>query len=277
MATLRQLKEKRESINSIYKITSAMKMVSTAKAQVAFRELSTYKVFYQKVDEIIKNIAKGVEQPTEFAGTLWVIFYSDMGLAGAYNSNVLKYSLEHTNKDDKFIIIGTKGEQFKKQAGIPDENVTSLDMKEFKNESEMKKLIRMITSAYYDDKMEVKSIFTEYISAMEFTPTWKQLLPLQIEEEAEEAFIRLEDEIDFEPDKETLLREVMPLYIETMATGVYKEALTSEHSARRIAMENATKNSEDLLEDLTREFNKQRQAKITQEISEIIGGSEALK
>ena len=69
----------------------------------------------------------------------------------------------------------------------------------------------------------------------------------------------------------------MPLYIETMATGVYKEALTSEHSARRIAMENATKNSEDLLEDLTREFNKQRQAKITQEISEIIGGSEALK
>jgi len=199
-----------------------------------------------------------------------------MGLAGAYNNNVLKTSLENLSKDDKAIIVGYKGEILKSKAELEQENVTVLSMDSFKSDEEVSKLITTLTSAFYDDNLQVKSIFTEFVSAMDFKPKVTQVLPLVLEDK-EDDFVRLEDEIDFEPSKEILLKEVMSLYIETLVTGLYKEALTSEHSARRIAMENATKNSEDLLEDLTREFNKQRQAKITQEISEIIGGSEALK
>ncbi len=137
-----------------------------------------------------------------------------------------------------------------------------------------------IKAEHYDENREVKVIYTEFNSQVDFQPVVKQILPIEgIEVHMEKGGVSADPKpvIEFEPSKEELLKELESLYIHGFLVGAYRESQASEHTARKNAMENASNNGEELLAKLDIEYNRGRQAKITQEISEIIGGAESLK
>ncbi len=274
MATIKQIKEQQEAVKAIHKITSAMQLVATAKSQRAIRELNSYQVYFQKVQNIVSKIVKENPLEEEFKGIYWIILMSDLGLAGSYNSKLVKTIIEEISPSDKVLVIGQKGTIL--HSKIPN-HIEIMPLEMLHQFIGLGDLQVKIQSAYHDDHLKVKMLFTKFISQLEFEPTITQVLPIEpinsfIEEEKKSLVLT-----EFEPSRELLLVEIEDIYIQSVVQGFYREAQASENTARRTAMENATRNGEDMLRDLNIIYNRTRQSKITQEISEIIGGAEALK
>lgn len=273
MATLRQIKEKQKSVTAINKITKAMKLVATAKSQMAIKQMKEYEKYFHKIEQIIGEISNDVKKKDKFKGTYWIVIMSDLGLAGGYNINILKELKQNISKNDKILVIGSKGIWFAKSTG---NNVAEwFTLSEILEGNQLPEIATRIKKAYYDLDLNVKIIYSKFISQMEFIPDIKTLLPIQkikIDKKEESLAVTT-----FEPDKEELLKQMENIYIQSFLVGIYRESQASEHTSRRIAMDSASKNGEDLLNSLNIEYNRERQAKITQEISEIIGGAESLK
>jgi F-type H+-transporting ATPase subunit gamma len=277
MASLKQLKDKQASVKSIHKITSAMELVSTAKSGTATKELIKYRDYYIKIEEMVKSLTSSKDYKVEkdFKGTLYVVISSDLGLAGGYNSNVMKLLYANYNKSqDKLIVIGGKAKASLIAKFGQDFNFKTYASDEIKGEDALEELTIDILEAHKDHNLKVDLIYTKYKSQIDFEATIKHLLPIEKKEEVEDYVF---SPIEFEPNATTVLNEVLGTYVPSVVLGAYRESIASEHASRRVAMENATNNGEDLLKDLNIEFNKQRQTKITQELSEISAGSEALK
>lgn len=283
MAQLKKLKEQQTSIRSINKITKAMKLVSTAKAQKALKRLKSYKNYYLQIEKVVNDIAKDVVQKKEFIGTSFVIFTSDLGLVGGYNSNIIKIiRKEFNSKTDKIIIVGTKGNSFAKELiakNVAKEKIITVSSDEFLFSKELSNGVRILLSDYFEKNLKIVCIYTKYFSQISFEATNKTLLPIEINKENIKASEQKElaPVTEYEPEKEILLNEILSIYLESLLFGYYLESVTSEYTSRRVAMENASKNGDDMLKKLSIAFNRERQAKITQEISEVIGGAEALK
>ncbi|NOQ50430.1 MAG: ATP synthase F1 subunit gamma [Mycoplasmataceae bacterium] len=277
MATIRQIKEKQTSIISINKITKAMQLVSTAKAQKAIRALRNYESYYLKVESIVNQIVIGTKQKSDFKGIYWIAIMSDLGLAGGYNAKIIKLLLSNISAKDEVLVIGLKGKNLEEK--LPKNKVTVISVNQVENTSNLSWIQTTIQSAYRDNDLKIKVIYTKFISQIEFEPLIKTLLPIKIDQEDLEKIPVKKTLVltEFEPDKETLLREIEDTYIQALMIGLHREAQASEQTSRRIAMENATTNGNDLLKELNVAYNRTRQAKITQELSEIIGGAEALK
>lgn len=275
MATLRQIKDKQQSVSTINKITKAMQLVSSAKSQKAVKEMRDYKDYFNKVQRIMSELVKEVKSEEKaYKGTYWILVMSDLGLAGGYNSNIIKTTLANLKPEDKIVVLGNKGMSFARKQ---EKKAEWYSINEILEGQLLAQIITRIHAAYYDEKMEVKVVYTEYISQMEFEPKLKQVLPIEPIELSEEEKIEVDSVIEFEPNKEDLLVQLEDLYLQSLIVGIYKEAQASEHTARKNAMENATNNGNELLQALSIEYNRGRQAKITQEISEIIGGAESIK
>ncbi|CRX37263.1 / atpG / F-ATPase gamma subunit /:132376 Forward [Candidatus Hepatoplasma crinochetorum] len=283
MAQLKKLKEQQNSIQSINKITKAMKLVSTAKAQKALKRLKSYKNYYLQIEKVVNDIAKDVTQKNDFKGTSFVIFTSDLGLVGGYNSNIIKIVRKEFNlKTDKIIIVGTKGNSFAKELlaqNFSKDKIISIHSDEFLFAKDLSNGVRILLSDYLEKNLKIVCIYTKYFSQISFEATNKILLPIEINKENNN--ISNQSELsavtDYEPEKEILLNEILSIYLESLLFGYYLESVTSEYTSRRVAMENASKNGDDMLRKLIIAFHRERQAKITQEISEVIGGAEALK
>lgn len=272
MATLRQIKEQQNSVKTINKITSAMKLVSSAKSQKAIKQMKNYRDYFSKVQGVMSDLSNDKEQGG-YDGSYWILIMSDLGLAGGYNHNLLKTLQANMLPEDRVLVLGNKGTGFAKRNKDKTEwfslgNILQGNM--------LAEITTRIKTQHYDKNREVKIIYTEFESQVEFMPVAKTLLPIQPIEKNEDEN-KTFSIIEYEPDRETLLKELEELYIESFLIGVYRESQASEHTARKNAMENASNNGEELLEKLNIEYNRGRQAKITQEISEIIGGAESLK
>jgi F-type H+-transporting ATPase subunit gamma len=282
MAQLKKLKEQQTSIKSINKITKAMKLVSTAKAQKALKRLKGYKNYYLQIGNVVDDIAKDVLQKKTFKGTTFIFFTSDLGLVGGYNSNIIKLVKKEFNpKTDKLIVIGKKGNSFIKELiakNFPKEKIVSIQSVEFVEAKNLSSNVRSLLSDYLEKNLKIVCVYTKYISQISFEPSIKTLLPIEINKNnANNNKDKISSVTEYEPEKEILLKEILSIYLESLLFGYYLESITSEHTSRRVAMENATKNGDDMLKKLSIAFNRERQAKITQEISEVIGGAEALK
>ncbi len=279
MATLRQIKEQQQSVSTINKITKAMKLVASAKSQKAVRDMKEYKNYFRKIEEVISDLVDDKTSKKEMEGTYWIVILSDLGLAGGYNSNVLKQITQNLDEDDEVLILGNKGLSFSKKNSEISEWMSIGDILDDPNF--LTTVTTKIKAKHYDENKEVKVIYTEFISQVDFKPVVKTILPIQeIELEETEQVVKTNEVkpvIEFEPSKEELLKELENLYIHGFMVGVYRESQASEHTSRKNAMENASNNGEELLAKLDIEYNRGRQAKITQEISEIIGGAESLK
>ncbi len=278
MATLRQIKEQQQSVTTINKITKAMKLVSSAKSQKAIKEMKEYRNYFRKIEEVMAELIEG-DNVHENSGTYWILVLSDLGLAGGYNSNVIKEISKNLKPEDELIVLGNKGASFAKKNRGRSEWMPVGEM--ISDPNFLTNLTTRIKTKFYDENKKVNVIYTEYLSQVDFKPVVKTILPIQEIKIEKEEVVKSNNEpkpvIEFEPSKEELLKQLESLYIHGFLVGVYKESQASEHTARKNAMDNASNNGTELLQKLDIEYNRGRQAKITQEISEIIGGAESLK
>jgi len=283
---MNDIKRRIKSVTSTKQITKAMELVATAKLKRARKKLEQSKPYYNKIYESIREIvanSKGIKhefiEKREIKNSLYIVLTGDRGLAGGYNSNVCKLA-ENTIQDKskaKLITIGSKGRAYfaKRGFNIAYEMTGVSETPELVNAQVVgEKAVEMYKAGEID---EVKLVFTEFISTINYKPMVLDLLPLALDDEEEDK--KAEDVIIFryEPSPESVLNYLIPKYIASVIYGATIEASASEQGSRRVAMENATDNAEDMIDELDLMYNRARQASITQEITEIVSGADALE
>jgi len=280
----RDIKRKIKSVDNTKQITKAMELVSTAKLRRAKARMADAKPYFETTIETVQNILKYeknlkhpyvTERPVK--RTLYIVITSDRGLCGGYNVNAMKEVVAHIgdNKENAVIIpIGKKAVEYfeKRNYEIADQYMYISEKPEYRHAIKIaNKALSMYSSGEVD---AIQYIYTELVSTIAQEPRRIQLLPVQ-RDEAKEDEPRVY--LNYEPSPEAVLSFVIPKYVESTLFGGLIESAASEQAARRIAMESATDNATEIIDELTITFNQARQAAITQEITEIVGGAEALK
>ena len=270
-----RIKKRIKSVTGSYKITSAMKLVSTVKLKKWKNKMLATKEYSRRVDEIAKMVFSSVEESNNpFFKTndkadknLYIILSSSLGLCGAYNNNIFRLADAHIQENDEAIILGNKAISHYKNGAFKQIE----DFKEYssiKDEAIIKSIVNFISKEYVNGTYkEVHLIYTAYKNSLVFHPCDYVILPLQ-DSEPIKGYPPL-----MEPSKEALIDSLVPFYLKNSVYAKFLESEVCEQAARSNAMENATKNAEELLDSLQIEFNKARQGAITQEITEIVGGS----
>ncbi len=277
------LRSRIKSVNSTKKITKAMEMIANAKLFKQRTKMEANREYAQRlqdtVDEIVAN-NQGVESrylkknTNEKKGT--IIFCSDLGLCGGYNANVMKMAKEHLNPEDPTILIGTSLYRQMREAGfnllneypVSSDRITFLGLKEY---------VEKITTYYQNGEVgTIQLLYTRFVNTMTFRPDFDILLPCEANAVEKTVKDDMYVETLFEPDPETILNSLIPMMIQDVAYADWMESTTAEQGSRRVAMKTASDNADDLSSSLMLEYNKARQAAITQEITEIVGGSSAV-
>lgn len=290
-AELRQIRRRIRSVESTTKITRAMELIATsriAKAQVRVQQSQPY---IAKMTDVIRNIAAasgGLRHPlleprVTIATVGVVVVTSDRGLAGGYNANLIRLAErqvadhQHAGRQVRLYVVGQKAQTYFRYRNYPIEH-TWLGVTDTPVYGDARAIGNILLNDYEEDAVDAVEVFTtRYVSALTQTPSLWPLLPIQ--PPSTETAPRGEGPsaaYSFEPSPEEILDRLLPRFLEGSIFGVLLEASASEHAARRRAMKAATENAEELTKDLTREANQARQAEITTEISEIVGGAEAL-
>jgi len=288
MPSLRDIKRKITSVKKTQQITKAMKMVAAAKLRRAQDRVIAARPYSRKMLAVIANLAGRVERAQhpllakrEPKQVKLLVLTSDRGLCGAYNTNILRKAVEAVKqfkaegKDVKVNVVGRKGRDFfRKRAGYTLGKVWSeLGMIDYEKAADVGKNIVERFAA--GDADEVYLLYNEFKSVMQQTVTLEKLLPVEPPSEAD-PFMASIDYL-YEPSAEAILSSILPKHVEVQVYRSMLESQASEMGSRMTAMDSATRNAKDMIERLTLKFNKQRQAAITKEISEIVGGAEAQK
>lgn len=284
-SSTRDIKRKIRSVNSTMQITKAMELVSTAKLKRARDRMDITKPYFETVTEAVQDILAADRSinlkyvaDKEIKKTLYIVITSDRGLCGGYNVNAIKEAINDvTNKEDAlFFTVGKKATDTLNRMGfnVIDSFIYISEKPEYVHAIQIaKKAISMFDAGEVD---AVKLIYTRFASTISQVATAIQVLPIPKPEEVKE-LDEATDFVNYEPSPEEVLHYVIPKYIESTIFGGLIESAASEQAARRVAMESATDNAVDIIDELTLSYNQARQAAITQEISEIVGGAEALK
>lgn len=270
-----RIKKRIKSVTGSYKITSAMKLVSTVKLKKWKGKMLATKEYSKRVDEIAKMVFSSVEESNnpffitndKADKNLYIILSSSLGLCGAYNNNIFRLADAKIKENDEAIILGNKAISHYKNGAFKQIE----DFKEYssvRDEAIIKSIVNFISKEYTKGTYkEVHLIYTAYKNSLVFHPCDYVALPLKGSEPIK-GYPPL-----MEPSKEALINSLVPFYLKNSVYAKFLESEVCEQAARSNAMENATKNAEELLESLKIEFNKARQGAITQEITEIVGGS----
>lgn len=284
MASLKNIRQRIKSVKNIQKITNAMNMVANSKLRRAKENAINNRPYAEKTKEVITEIAKnakGFKHPLlevrEEGKKLILVMAADKGLAGAYSSNVMKETLKHV--EDKantdIIAVGRKANAFFKNRGYNVINAFTGISERPKYEN-AKEIADFIISQFSGGGVkEVTMIYSRFVSAISCVPEPVKLLPFSNDEdEKEEKGIKVE--YIYEPSAEEVLQTLLPQYLVTVIYAAMLQAAASELSSRMNAMSNATDNAGELIAKLDLHYNKVRQAGITNEINEIVGGANAL-
>lgn len=285
--SMQDIKRRIKSVTSTEHITNAMKLVSAGKLRKAkaifekTNENSHYithtiaEIFNSSPDDIPQKYLAGNR---EIKTTCYIVVTSCRGLCGGFNSSVLKEAQKEIDADWEeplILAIGSKGKEYFEKKGYnvyddylaPPENISFLETREMS-----KPIIDMYNSGEID---EVVLIYTSFISSMEQEVKTEVLLPFELENDPE--IMKFTKQVEYEPSVEAVFNYLIPKYVEMMIHAAVVESATCEHAARRMAMENATDNAREMLGKLSLTYNRARQAAITDEIIEIVAGSEAQK
>ena len=288
MANLKEVRTRIASVGSTQQITSAMKMVSAAKFRRAQNAIIGMRPYAALLQEVIDDIDTGDGVQTAYhavrdvkTATL-VVVTSNKGLCGAFNSNVIKLAqqrIEHWRQAGaalKVIAIGRKAsEQLAKQKELSlSSHDELLDSPAFDAVAELADSLMAAFVAKETDRVEI--VYNQFKNSLSQTLSCEQFLPVAAEHDTQHGAKAPADYI-FEPSKEEILREMTPLSLRSTFYRIILDSLAAEHGARMTAMQKATDNATELLKDLRLSYNKARQASITNEIIEIVSGSEALK
>ncbi|MDO5713516.1 MAG: ATP synthase F1 subunit gamma [Tissierellia bacterium] len=281
MSTTREIKRRIRGINSIKQITNAMELVSTAKLRKARRVLEQSRPYYETVLSNIRNVIGHVNENhyllvnREIENRLYIVLTSDRGLAGGYNANVLRLAQDKIGENKstaKLLVVGTKARDFftRRDYNIIESYTGISETPTYKDAKLLgKKAMELFKAGEVD---EINLVFTRFESTISYTPKVLQLLPSEAITEEEET----KTLVEFEPSSEAVLDYLIPKYIESSIYGALIEASASEQGSRRVAMEAATDNANDMIGELETNYNRARQAAITNEITEIVSGADAL-
>ena len=274
-----KIKARIKTVSSALKVTSAMKLVSTVKLNRYKNKMLANREYSSRINEISDEVLKWAKTESKYARKdneinkkLYVIVSSTLGLCGVYNANIFKLADANVGKDDELLVLGKKGLthynngeyqlvlDFSNYHSIKDEQIVR-DLSDY--------LIGQFLEGHYS---EIHLIYSSYKNSIAFIPVDSMILPIKQESS--------ENEIGFspilEPNEETLLDNLVPLFLKATIYSKLLESEVCEQAARCNAMESATDNAKEILDALNIEFNKARQAAITQEITEIVGAAEAL-
>lgn len=287
MANIKDLKKKIKSTKSTLKITKAMKLVSAAKLAKAQAKILSIKPYSEELQKTVKQITAVVQDYSHplfnfFPGEhcYLLVISAEKGLCGSYNSGLVKrvrsFIKENSHLSFKVFFIGKKakevlakdvnvGQQFKFKRAEP-------------TQEELREIATLLSSQFENkEASKIYLAYNSFYSAMDFRPTIKQILPFTLTEEEKNLLKDSLSEYKYEPSATELLDVLIPeVYFNTINTALL-DAVASEHGARMVAMENATKNSADVIKKLTLKMNKLRQAAITTELIEVVSGAESLK
>ena len=284
MANLKEIRGRITSISSTMQITSAMKMVSAAKLKKAQDAITMLRPYSEKLQELIQKVSTGSEgslseyaQKREVKKILYIAISSNRGLAGAFNSSVIKeLNANYKQKEDVEIEVLTIGKKVfdavRRVRTVYDNQSSIYDSVSFEAVSKLTSAVMKDFSEGIFD--EVYLVYNKFINAATQEVRTEHLLPITMPEQAEED---AESDYIFEPDKQTILETLIPKSIKTQVYKALLDSIASEHGARMTAMHKATDNANALKNELVIFYNKARQAAITNEILEIVSGAEALK
>ncbi|EGQ0374423.1 TPA: F0F1 ATP synthase subunit gamma [Staphylococcus pseudintermedius] len=288
MASLKEIDSRIKSTKNTKQITNAMNMVSSSKLRKAEKNAMTFRPYMEKMKDAITAIAGSNrvsshpmlnERPVKRVG--YMVITSDRGLAGAYSANVLKKMIRdieqrHNSPEEyRIIVLGQIGATFLQNRGYQLEN-TLTDIPDQPAFKTIQAIGKRAIDLYVDEQIdELHIYYSHYVSVIENKPSSKKLLPLSPEDSSlgHGAMATYE----FEPDKDAILKILLPQYIESLIYGTILDAKASEHASRMNAMKNASDNATEMIDDLSLQYNRARQAAITQQITEIVGGSAALE
>ena len=290
MASLDDLKKRISSVKSTQKITKAMKMVAAAKLRRAQESAERGRPYSQKMNNIILNLSSGISDkenaPKLLAGTgedkvhLCVVMTADRGLCGGFNSNIIKKAksyfqkLSDSGKELKIITVGSKGYDQLKRA-YKDNIIENISFKESKNANyfDADKVGKILIQKFEQKEFDVCTIFyNQFKNVITQIPQEQQIIPLKINEEEKSS----DENYEFEPDEDEILGNLLPKNISTQIFKAMLENSASEQGSRMSAMDNATRNAGEMVDKLTIEYNRSRQAAITKELIEIISVAESL-
>lgn len=283
MASLKDIRDRIKSVKSIQKVTSAMKMVAAAKVRKAQEKMEQARPYTSALEETINHILPDVDRGDldllnvrEIKRKAYVIVSADRGLAGGFNSNIIKVSekeiAEFGKENVDLFCIGKKArDHFKRRDyNIVESHIDFWSELNFDNAMMIgRSAIEHFTSGKVD---EIHVIYNYFVNMAQQEIKSEVLLPLSYDDEGFEEKDRL-----YEPSKEVLVSSLVPRHLNIQVWKYLLESYASEQAARMMAMENATTNAGDMIKSLTLEFNKARQAAITTEMLEIVSGAEALK
>jgi len=292
---LKEVRERIKSVQSTQQITKAMKMVSASKLRRAQQAITEMRPYANRLDKMMKNIVSNLDgdinspyvkirEPKKVA---IVVITSNRGLCGAFNTNIIKeaiikvegvYASQRAAKNLTFVFIGKKGYDVLKKR-YPDCDIVKdyIDIFSDLSFEDVSKVSQMLMDNFQSgeyDKVDV--CYGQFRNAAVQEPKAVQFLPVNSMETKDKKVVKSKADYIFEPDKETLLNELIPSILQTTFQKFVLDNHASEHGARMTAMDNATTNAEELMKELKINYNKARQEAITKELSEIVGGAAAL-
>ena len=282
MANLKEIRNRISSVSSTMQITSAMKMVSAAKLKKAQDAITAMRPYSDKLTQMLVDLSSSVDFENEFLqarkveNVLVVCITSNRGLCGAFNSNVIKECIELSNSSSdpvSFFCIGKKGNDIlSKKHNVIESNNEIFDDLTFENISIIADLLM---KKYLDKEFDkIHVVYNKFKNAATQIVTKEQFLP--IENNTSNDFEKGSSDYIFEPSQIEIISELIPKSLKTQLYKSIRDSYASEHGARMTAMHKATDNATELRDQLKLTYNKARQAAITNEILEIVGGAEAL-
>jgi F-type H+-transporting ATPase subunit gamma len=291
MASLDDLKKRISSVKSTQKITKAMKMVAAAKLRRAQENAEKGRPYSEKMNNIILNLSSGISTkenaPKLLAGTgedkihLCIVLTSDRGLCGGFNTNIIKKAkayfqkISNEGKSLKIITVGSKGYDQLKRI-YKDNIIEKISFKDSKsiNYLDAEKVGKIIIDKFKKNEFDVCTIFyNQFKNVITQIPQEQQIVPLKTSDTKGKS---LEDNYEFEPEEDEILSNLLPKNISTQIFKAMLENSASEQGSRMSAMDNATRNAGEMVDKLTIQYNRSRQAAITKELIEIISGAESL-
>ncbi len=278
MSSMGDIKQRIANVSATGQTIRAMDMIASTKLHKARAQLDGVRPIYYELKRIIEELGSqkgakthGFYKEREVRSSLYIILTSDRGFAGGYNANIIAKAMEHMNqgKNEKILIVGSKGyEYFKKR----NKNIirTITDVADAQVYYGTESIAKWLTDLYLSGEVEEVFIaYTHFETVLSYVPYVEKLLPVVT------GAIEIADgsEKKYEPDIHTFIDHVIPLYLHMNLFRAFSESHTSEQAARMVSMDAAEKNASEMIEKLTRMYNRKRQAAITQELSEIVGGA----
>jgi len=282
MANLKEIRNRISSVSSTMQITSAMKMVSAAKLKKAQDAITAMRPYSNKLTEILQSLSSSMDSDNKFSQNrevkkvLIVSITSNRGLCGGFNSNILKKSTELANttykeNDVSFVAIGKKGNDFLQKSFNVDSN--HIDIFDNLNMSNVSLIAESLMSKFVNEEFDkIDIIYNKFKNAATQIVVNEQFLPISQNEDTSNNNL----DYVFEPSKSEIIEELIPKSLKNQLFKAIRDSWASEHGARMTAMHKATDNATELRDELKLVYNQARQAAITNEILEIVGGAEAL-